>query len=205
MDILQNVVILVSAYLLGSIPVGLLLVRATVGKDVRRIGSGRIGGTNVLRAAGPWVAALSILGDFGKGWLAVWLAQTLATPPVVAALAGALAVLGHNHSVFIGFKGGVGAITTLGGAIALHPWSIPILIAVGIIAIVLTRHASVGSICVALLLPIILVLGAWWGDLPWAYLVHGLGAMTLMLWALRPNIRRLREGNERRVTLRKTA
>lgn len=195
--------VIVGSYLLGSIPVGLLLVRATTGKDVRKIGSGRIGGTNVLRAAGRWVALLSVLGDLAKGLLAVWLARAFVGTPVVEALAGLLAVVGHNYSVFIGFKGGAGSMTTIGGAIALWPWNGAILIGVGIVMIATTRYASVGSITLALLLPIIFALRAWLADAPWTYLIHGLGTGALTLWALRPNIKRLLEGRERRVTLRK--
>jgi len=200
---IPSVGVIVGSYLLGSIPVGLLLVRATTGKDVRKIGSGRIGGTNVLRAAGRWAALLAVLGDTAKGLLAVWLARAFVGTPVVEALAGLLAVVGHNYSIFIGFKGGAGSMTTIGGAIGLWPWNGAILISVGIVVIATMRYASVGSITLALLLPIIFALRAWLADAPWAYLIHGLGTGALTLWALRPNIRRLLEGRERRVTLRK--
>ena len=200
-----SIVVIVSSYLMGSIPVGLLLVRVTTGKDVREIGSGRTGGTNVLRAAGLWVALLAILGDIAKGLLAVWLARAVVGTPAIEALAGLLAIVGHNYSIFIGFKGGAGAMTAVGGAIALWPWNGAILIGAGIVVIATTRYASMGSITIALLLPIIFALRAWLGDAPWAYLIHGLGTAVLIPWALRPNIKRLLEGQERRVTLRKTA
>jgi len=198
-----GVTVVVIAYLLGSIPVGLLAVRATTGTDVREVGSGRTGGTNVLRVAGPWAALLTALGDGAKGLLAVWLARTLVRAPVVEALAGLSAVIGHNYSIFISFKGGAGTATTIGGAIGLWPWNGAILIGTGAAVITATRHASLGSISTALLLPIFFALRAWLGDAPWAYLIHGLGTAALTLWALRPNIRRLLEGRERRVTLRK--
>lgn len=200
---LQSIIVLGVAYLLGAIPVGVLIVRVVTGKDVREVGSGRIGGTNVLRAAGPWVALISIVGDFAKGWLAVWLAQVFVGLPIVAALAGALAVVGHNYSIFIGFRGGAGTATTVGGAVALWPWSGLILVCVGILLVWVTRHTSVGSIAIALLLPVIYALRAWLGGDSWLYLIHGLGTMGLTLWALRPNIRRLRDGNERIVSLRR--
>lgn len=203
MDILRIGGIIIGSYLLGSIPVGLLLVRVTTGKDVREIGSGRIGGTNVLRAAGFVIALLSVLGDLGKGLLAVWLARAFVGIPAVEALAGLLAVVGHNYSIFIGFKGGAGTMTTIGGAIGLWPWNGAILIVAGIAVVAVTRYASAGSITLALLLPTIFALRAWLGDAPWSYLIHGLGTGALTLWALRPNIRRLLEGRERRVTLRK--
>lgn len=200
-----SVIVVVGSYLLGSIPVGLLIVRATTGRDVRDVGSGRTGGTNVLRAAGLWAALLTALGDGVKGLLAVRLAQAFGEAPVVEALAGLLAVAGHNYSIFIGFKGGAGTGTTIGGAIGLWPWNSAILIGLGAATVVATRYASLGSITVALLLPIVFALRAWLADAPWAYLVQGLGTAALTLWALRSNIRRLLEGCERRVTLSKRA
>jgi len=202
---LLSVIVIVSGYLLGSIPVGLLVVRAVTGKDIREVGSGRIGGTNVLRIAGPWVALLTSLSDVAKGLLTVYLAREIVGIPAVEALAGLAAVVGHNYSVFIGFKGGAGTATTIGGAIGLWPWNGAVLIIVGAAVIAAMRYASLGSIVIALLLPIILTLRAWLAGAPWVYLIHGLGTAALTLWALRPNIRRLREGNERRVTLRKRA
>ena len=202
---LVSVIVIVSGYLLGSIPVGLLVVRAVTGKDVREVGSGRIGGTNVLRVAGPWVALLTSLSDVAKGLLAVYLARAVVGTPVVEALAGLAAVVGHNYSIFIGFKGGAGTATTIGGAIGLWPWNGAIMIVVGAAVVTAMRYASLGSIVVALLLPIILTLRAWLAGAPWVYLIHGLGTAALTLWALRPNIRRLLDGNERQVTLHKRA
>ena len=200
---LVSVIVIVGGYLLGSIPVGLLVVRAVTGKDIREVGSGRIGGTNVLRVAGPWVALLTALSDVAKGLLAVYLARAVVGIPVVEALAGLAAVVGHNYSIFIGFKGGAGTATTIGGAIGLWPWNGAIMIVVGAAVVTAMRYASLGSIVVALLLPVILALRAWLAGAPWAYLIHGLGTAALTLWALRPNIRRLLDGNERQVTLRK--
>ena len=204
MDTFLNIGVLICAYLIGSIPVGLWLVRMTTGKDVRQIGSGRIGGTNVLRAVGPWVALASVVGDVVKGILPVLLARMVVGIPAVEALAGLLAVLGHNYSIFIGFKGGAGTMTTIGSAFALWPWMAIIVAIVGLPALIIIRYASLASITVALLIPTVYALRAWLGDGPWAYLIHGLGTAALTLWSLRPNIQRLLAGNERRVTLRKS-
>lgn len=202
---LASIAALLAAYLLGSIPTGVLVVRAVTGRDVRRVGSGRTGGTNVLRAAGTWATALTVLGDGAKGLAAVCLARALVDVPLVEALAGLLAVVGHNYSVFIGFTGGAGTATTIGGAIGLWPWSGLILVAVGGPLIALTRYASMASIVVALALPILFAVRTWLTNAPGAYLVHGLGTMALTLWALRPNIRRLVRGRERRVNLTRQA
>jgi glycerol-3-phosphate acyltransferase PlsY len=197
-----------ASYLIGSVPIGLLLVRIATGKDVRKVGSGRIGGTNTLRAAGPWVALLTILADLGKGFLAVWLARIVVgtqgiASPLVESLAGLMAMIGHNYSIFIGFKGGAGTMTTGGGALALWPWNVPILTPIVIGMIALTGHASVGSITVAVLLPIIYAVRALAGYGPWEHLIHGVGTTALTLWALRPNIQRLWEGRERRMVISK--
>lgn len=198
-----GIITVAAGYLLGSIPTGLLIVRLTTGRDVRQIGSGRTGGTNVLRAAGAWATAATVILDTAKGFLAVWLARATVGTPAIEALAGLAAVVGHNYSVFIGFKGGAGTMTTIGSAVALWPWIGPILIGVGGLALIITRYASVGSIVVAVLLPVAFAMRAWLGDGPWSHLIHGVGTAALTLWALRPNIRRLWEGQERRLGARK--
>ncbi len=190
---------LVAGYLLGSIPVGFLVVRVSRGLDVRQVGSGRTGGTNVLRAAGWGAAVATGLGDALKGAAAVWVARALEGPPLLQALAGLAAVVGHNYSLFLSLRGGAGTATSIGGAIALWPTggllAIPVLLA----AAFLSRHASVGSISVAVFLPIAFAVGAARGVVPWAYEAHSLLTSALTLWALRPNIRRLLRGEERRI------
>jgi glycerol-3-phosphate acyltransferase PlsY len=198
-NLLLSAFVILAAYLMGSIPVGLLLVRAATGKDIREIGSGRTGGTNVLRAAGSRIALVVVLLDVVKGLLPVLLARAVVGLPVVEALAGLCAVVGHNYSVFINFRGGAGTMTTIGGAFGLWSWSGVIVIAVGALIVKVTRQASLGSIVVALSIPVIFALRAWMVDAPWAHLVHGLGTAALTLWSLRPNIKRLLEGNERSV------
>ena len=201
MNLLLSALVILVAYLMGSIPMGLMLVRATTGKDIREIGSGRTGGTNVLRAAGSRIALVVVLFDVAKGLLPVLLARTVVGSPLVEALAGLFAVVGHNYSIFINFRGGAGTMTTIGGAIGLWPWSGVIVIAVGALIVKATRQASVGSIVVALLIPAVFALRAWTIDAPWAYLIHGLGTAAVTLWSLRPNIKRLLEGKERSVSL----
>jgi glycerol-3-phosphate acyltransferase PlsY len=205
LNTLLSIGVLICAYLLGSTPVGLLLVRVTTHKDVHRIGSGRTGGTNVMRAAGPWVALLAVSGDVLKGLLSVLLARWVVRIPAVEAPASFLAVLGHNYSIFIGFKGGAGTMTTIGSATALWPWISIVVAAVGIPTLAITRYALLGSIAVALATPITFALRAWLWDAPWAYLIHGLGTAALTLWSLRPNIQRLAKGDECQLSFRKTS
>ncbi len=192
---------LAAGYLLGSVPVGFLVVWLTRRIDVRQVGSGRTGGTNVLRAAG-WGAALATgLGDALKGAAAVSLARVLGGPPLMQALAGFAAVVGHNYSLFLGLHGGAGTATSIGGAIAL--WPIGGLLAIPVLAAAafLSRRASVGSISVAFFLPLAFAVGAIRSAVPWAYEAHALLTSALTLWALRPNIRRLLRGEERRIPM----
>lgn len=206
MIVLSSLAALVGSYLVGSIPMGLLLVWIVTRTDVREVGSGRIGGTNALRAAGPWVALITMLCDIGKGFLPVFLARTIlgaqgVESPLVEALAGLMAVVGHNYSIFIRFKGGAGTMTSGGGALGLWPWIFFILAPPGIGMVFLTGHASMGSITVAVLMPIVYLVRALAGTGPWEHLIHGLGTTALTLWSLRPNIQRLIDGRERHVVI----
>lgn len=198
-------VALISGYLLGSIPVGYLVVRWLRGIDVRQVGSGRIGGTNVLRAAGWKVALLSGLLDGVKGLLAVLVARWLGGPPLRWALAGVAAVVGHNYPIFLRFRGGAGTSTSAGGATGLWPWSLPILAAVLFGFALGSRRASLGSIAVAIVLPTLFVVRALLGLDPWAFVLYGVLTSAVTLWALRPNIDRLRRGQERRIDFNASA
>jgi glycerol-3-phosphate acyltransferase PlsY len=194
---------IVIGYILGAIPFGYLFVRLTTGRDVTQEGSGRIGGTNALRAGGPVAGILTGIGDLLKGALAVLIARALtegqAAQPWAEALAGAAAVLGHNASIFIGFKGGAGSGPNVGAAAALWPWS-ALLIPATPILLFGTGYASVTSMTLALLVLLIFTVRAIQGLSPWAY-VWGFALLTtiLVFGALIPNIRRLLRGEERMV------
>jgi acyl phosphate:glycerol-3-phosphate acyltransferase len=196
---------LILAYLLGAVPVGWVLVKLVKNLDIRRIGSGRTGGTNVLRVAGAIPALLTVLGDFFKGYGAVALARMLVPdqPPVAAlliiALAGLAAVAGHNFSVFLGFAGGAGTMTTLGAAVALAPVPALVIGVVGLLIVAIWRYSSLGSLTIAVLMALGCILGAALALIPAAYLPFALGTSALSIWALRPNIARLRQGTERKV------
>ena len=181
---------------------GLLVTQIATGRDIRQVGSGRTGATNVLRGAGPWLALLTILGDALKGFAAVLIARIILKTNTSEALAGLVAVIGHNYSIFINFRGGAGTIATIGGAMSIWPWSAVILILVGASVVVATRYASVASIAIAVLVPVLMALRVWQVGAPWIYLLFGLGTSILTLWALRPNIRRLLEGCERRIKIK---
>ncbi|MCB9139225.1 MAG: glycerol-3-phosphate acyltransferase [Caldilineaceae bacterium] len=207
-------------YLLGSIPVGLWVCRL-YGVDIRTVGSGRTGGTNAWRAAGLKAAIPTILGDAIKGavavWVIRWLFYRLFPEPAVmsvdeavlrttavqlaAALAGGMAVIGHNWSVFNGFQGGAGGITSAATAMAISPLVGSVVWLVGGILIWWTRIASVGTFAVgAGAFALFLILGV--NRLsPWPYIVFGVIAFFSVLMALRSNREKLRNQEERIITL----
>lgn len=190
---------LVIAYLIGSIPTGYLIVKAKTGEDIRKVGSGSTGATNVKRVLGKkWFFIVMFL-DALKGALPVILANLFITAgasyglaPVIAAVA---VIIGHSKSCFLGFKGGKSVASGVGTIIALN-WIAGIIIAVvwGIITYS-TKYVSVGSICALLISPFLMYfLGA-----PIAYIVYcALGAIYIV-YLHRENIKRLINGNENKV------
>ncbi len=187
-------------YLLGALPVG-YLVGKLWGVDVRQHGSGRTGGTNVMRAAGPWAAALTVVGDGLKGLLAVGVAALLVGSPVAKALAGLAALIGHNWSVFLGWRGGAGAITNMGVTLGLYQPIVFVMVVIGLVALVVSRMASVATLTVVLVGFLSFTGLAIWSHVSWIYAAYGLLAMAVIAIALLPNIRRILNGTERRLEL----
>ncbi len=186
------------AYLIGSFPTGYLLGRLH-GVNVLEQGSGRTGGTNVLRSVGAMPALLTAGIDIGKGALAVWLARQLTGQPTGEVLAGIAVILGHNHSLFLRFRGGAGVGTSM-GALAVIYWPAAVaLVILMLIIVAITRYASLGSLIITTLTPLILLVLASLGMLSWMYVGYGLIAWIIIVLAHRPNIRRLLQGTERRV------
>lgn len=192
---------LLVAYLFGSFPTGYLVVRAFTGQDVRQLGSGRTGGTNVLRTAG-WVAAvLTVLGDLLKGVAAVLVAHALGQTPLAVAAASVAAILGHNYSIFLRFRGGAGTMTSIGIALFMSPVVGAAVIVLGVAMLLLRRYASLASITVAVAMPALFGAGTLWFGMPVLYCL-GTAAITLVvIYQLRPNICRLLAGTERKVAL----
>jgi glycerol-3-phosphate acyltransferase PlsY len=200
-DVVVVLGLVLLAYLFGSLPAGYLLARLW-GVDVLAHGSGRTGGTNVLRAAGPLPAFLTGAVDVGKGALAVWVAGLLAPDAhqaLAQVLAGAAVILGHNHSVFLDFRGGAGVGTSLGALSVIHFPLAGALVIVLLLVIAITRYASVGSLVVIVTMPIVLLILAVTGTLSMTYVFYGLLACLIIGYSHRPNIRRLLEGTERRL------
>ncbi len=186
-------------YLLGAIPMGYLVIWAMKRQDIRQHGSGRTGGTNALRAGGSWAGVLTGAGDIIKGILAVLVARWITGGAVWGdVLAAVAAVVGHNWSVCMGFKGGAGTGPNIGACIAIWPlsalWLIPLL-PFGLNVI---RYASVTSIVIAVVIPVTLTIRAAVGEGSWLHVLYGLLAALAVTWALRPNIKRIIAGTEPR-------
>ncbi len=214
MQVLARSAVLAATYLLGSLPLGFLIVKIMTGKDVRREHSGRTGGTNVMRSAGFAAGFITAVGDVIKGAAAVWIAMILA-PEVywMHAAAGLLVILGHNYSIFLiervdgkwRLRGGAGGGPSTGAALGLWPPSIAIIIPLGLIMLFGVGYASLATISVGLLEVVIFGLRAILGIGPWEYAGFGLFALVILLWSLRPNISRLLRGEERLVGWRAKA
>lgn len=197
MLILVSIVAILIAYLCGSIPMGYIVARL-YGVDVTASGSGRIGGTNVLRSAGATAAGLTVLGDVLKGLIPVYLIS-FAFPPLVVALAMPAAVLGHNFSIFLKFKGGVGAGTAIGTVGAASFW-VGILTAVlALIAMAISKYASILSTTVAVSSVILFAVSAFLGYTPYEYILGAALNLIIIVNALRPNYARIRAGTERKI------
>jgi acyl phosphate:glycerol-3-phosphate acyltransferase len=184
--------VLIAAYLLGSLPFGYIMSKILLKTDIRQHGSGNIGATNVLRVVG-WRAALPVfLLDMLKGFLAVSIARLVVDVPAVYLGAGFLAMLGHSYPVFLGFRGGKAAATAIGVMAALSGWALLIMALVALAVVGLTRYVSLGSIIGALLVPLIfLILGY---DLP--YIIFGVATALLIVIRHKANIERLLKGSE---------
>jgi acyl phosphate:glycerol-3-phosphate acyltransferase len=210
--VLKIMLVLFIAYLIGSIPVGWLIVKIFKGKDVRTLGSGRVGGTNVMRAAGLFAGLLTAGFDAGKGILVGFLAAVMVPGSLwVKIVSVILAVVGQIFSVFliekatngrIILRGGAGGSTTLGGAIALWPYSWVVILPLIALVYIGIGYASVTTISIAFFSLILFGYRAAAGFGPWEFGIYGLITLIIVLYALRPNLKRLKEGTERAVGLR---
>ena len=207
MQLLKYLLIPLVSYLLGSVPFGVLIVRFSSGKDVRKVESVRTGGTNAMRAAGFWAGLATAILDLLKATAAVYLARWLAPGNIwLEVLCPVAAVLGHNYSLFLmernslgklRFRGGAGGAPTVGGAMGL--WAPSVLIIVPLAGLVLfgIGYASVTTLSAALIAILIFAYRAYIGASPWEFILYGVITQALLVIALLPNIRRLIKGTER--------
>jgi glycerol-3-phosphate acyltransferase PlsY len=190
----------VLGYLLGSVPSGLVLTRWAGLGDIRSIGSGNIGATNVLRTGRKGLALATLLFDLAKGALPTYLALRWGGE-AAAVLAGAGAILGHCFPVWLGFKGGKGVATAAGVMLGLTPAALLLALAVWVAVVALTGYVSLGSIAAAAVFPVLV----WLVDPPEQpeILWLDVAAAAGIIWLHRANIGRLVHGTERRASLRR--
>ena len=191
---MEWVLVLLGAYIIGSIPVGLIIGNVFWKKDLRRYGSRNIGATNAWRVLGRKAGILVFILDFLKGQLGVMLGACVIGTPVALVLGGFFAVIGHVFPIFAGFHGGKGVATGLGVLSILMPKVMLIVLIVWLILTLLTRYVSIASVFAAVLAPILA--GAF--KEPLAYSAFALAAAVVIVWRHRENLKRLREGRENR-------
>ncbi len=189
--------LLLVAYLLGGIPFGYLLVRLKTGQDVRAMGSGNIGATNVARTSGKLIGIGTLVLDIGKGWLAVWLmARFGSSEPMYLALAGLAVTLGHAFPVFLKFEGGKAVASFVGVFLYLAPLPMLAITIVFVATVWRTRYVSLGSILGAALVPFAI----WMIDHSSHWIVGAaLVGGWFIIWRHRGNLVRLRAGTENKL------
>jgi glycerol-3-phosphate acyltransferase PlsY len=199
---LRDVVLIVLGYLCGSLPMGVIVARATGARDPRTVGSGKIGGTNALRAMGQRRAILTAILDISKGFVPVLLARQAGAAELVQALVGAAAVLGSCRSVFLRFHGGRGLSAGIGALLAIAPLAVLVTAPVFFLVIRVSRYVALGSLAAALAAAVVLAAFAAAGWTSPMWLVYGFLAAGLIWLAHADNIGRMLRGEERRFSYR---
>ena len=193
--VLKLLLVIVLAYLLGSVSVGVIVSKAYGQIDIRSEGSGNIGMTNVMRTLGWLPSFITFAGDVLKGFLASWLGKLIAGD-IGMHVGGIMAIVGHNWPVFFSFKGGKGMSTSL-GYLLMADWRIGlILLGVQLVIVLITGLMSAASITTAILLPIVTAI---FQHDDWKYIVFAVIAMLLALYSHRRNIDRLSKGTENKL------
>ena len=192
------IVVIIAAYLLGSIPFALLMARWWGATDLRRAGSGNLGAANVMRTAGVRAGVVVVLLDMLKGAASVILAERLSANASAPALAGLAAVVGHIYPIWLRFRGGKGVATACGVFAILTPIAVPPALAIFVAAVWCTKYISLGSVLASIALP------------PLAYaagaqvpaVAAAVAASVIIVFRHRSNVSRLRAGTERRLGVR---
>jgi len=187
--------VVLTGYLLGSIPFALLTARRWSLVDLRQVGSGNLGATNVMRASGVRAGVLVALLDMLKGAASVVLAERLSANAAAPALAGFAAIVGHIYPIWLRFRGGKGVATACGVFSVLAPLAVPPALAVFIASVWMTKYISLGSVLASIALPPLAY--AMGGQVP--TVAAALAASVIIVFRHRANVARLRAGTERRV------
>lgn len=191
---MQNVLLVLLCYIVGSIPFSYIFSRLLGGVDIRSQGTGNVGATNVLRTLGLKIAVASLVGDVLKGAVSAWLGFFLGGP-ALAAICVTAAVAGHCWPVFLGFRGGKGVATWGGALLTLMPLIGLIGAANLVIIIAASGFVSLGSVCTVAILPLIIFLMHY----PWQYTVMSLVVAIIIIFRHRTNLERLHNGTERKI------
>lgn len=182
---------IVIAYVLGSIPFGLVIAKSLCNLDPREDGSRNTGATNVARLCGTKYGIATLLLDVGKGFVPTLMASSWVESDMALSLVLLAAILGHVFSVFMNFKGGKAVATTVGAFLAAAPWATVFSAAACLAVVALSGHVSMGSLTLALALPVFMILSGNFGLVPVALVV-----MVLLFWRHKENIYRLARGEE---------
>lgn len=188
--------LVVVGYLLGSLSFALLLVRWRTGADIRTVGSGNAGATNVLRAHGKGLAASVALLDIAKGAAAILLVRLVTADPRYAAAAGLAAILGHVFPLYSGFRGGKGVATAVGAFLVLAPLATAVCLAVFVGVVAATRYVSLASMVAIVLLP---PAAGILSHAPRAVVVAAAATAVLVVFKHAENLKRLVRGEERKL------
>ncbi|MFC1735046.1 glycerol-3-phosphate 1-O-acyltransferase PlsY [Candidatus Hydrogenedentota bacterium] len=201
---LNLALLILFSYLLGSIPFGFLMGKFAKGVDIREHGSRTIGATNTMRVLGKGFGVTALLLDVMKGVVPVrlfvgLLGTSVVSPEIAAIIAGFSAVVGHNWTVFLRFRGGKGVATSAGVFLGIHPAAVGVTFLVFLVGLAITKMVSVGSMVGGLALPVTLYLfGA-----PPTYIAFGAVAAVFAIWRHRENIRRILQGKENKIGSKK--
>jgi len=193
---METALIIISCYLLGSVPFGYIVGKLFKKVDIREFGSGNIGTTNAFRILGPPLASLVLIGDVGKGIFSVYLVKYLnMDSSLISAIAGLAVICGHDWSLFLGFKGGKGIATTFGVVFALNPIISVLAVTVWGIVIITSKYASLSSICALISIFIFTIIF----KQPYEYILFSAIIMILGIFKHKENIKRLKSGKERKI------
>jgi glycerol-3-phosphate acyltransferase PlsY len=191
-----DIAVVLFGYLIGSLPTGLIVIRLVKGVDIRSVGSGNIGATNVYRVAGLPTALLVLAVDMVKGALPVFLARSWDRPEAVVVLAGIAAIVGHNWSMFLHFAGGKGIATSFGVLLQLSPTTAAVAASVWAVVAIMTRYSSLASLLAVATVPLVM----WRRGEPAAHLSFGALALVFAVYKHKANIARLLRGQELKIT-----
>jgi acyl phosphate:glycerol-3-phosphate acyltransferase len=199
-QLLTEIGLVLGAYLLGSIPSGLIIAKVISGTDVRTHGSGNTGMVNVFRAAGPVAGVVTFVLDGFKGFLPVFIGQQFGLPVWALLLIASATIIGHNWSILLRGKGGKGIATSVGVIAAFSPVISLLAVIIWLGLLVTFRYASLASLLMIGSLPVMLTLSGF----DWQYVTFGVALLILAIYQHRSNILRLRTGSELKINLGST-